>query len=78
MLKIQSESALHWLEAAGNELDEEVFEKRRTEARQDLVSFGAKTSALNSRGVRPDDIRAMWPHEKIRHFDPHQWSEGKT
>jgi len=72
-----SESALHWLEAAGSEIDSDLFEQRRREARQDLVNYGARLNVVNSRGVRPDDIRAMWNHDLQPEFDPEPISEDE-
>ena len=74
--ELQSESALHWLEAAGSEIDSDLFEQRRREARQDLVNYGARLNVVNSRGVRPDDIRAMWNHDLQPEFHPEPISEG--
>lgn len=50
------DSVLHWLESSNCELDPNLFEVRRDEARRNLLLFGARIDTKNSRGKTARDI----------------------
>ena len=53
---VQFDSVLHWLESSNCELDPNLFEVRRDEARRNLLLFGARIDTKNSRGKTARDI----------------------